>query len=252
MRCPYPGEARITARRRRCSRSRRVTTVSGSGCSSPSCSSARPSSARGLAFRQNSGSSASTTAAPVKAIVPGVVGLQIRAALARLHVQGLRANVVAVPSSEPSGRVVAQHPKAGVATADGSSVRLNVSTMPSNSGTADLATKPPASLAAGLTVPDVRGQKVNDARKELRRTGLVIDDRRVRNDDLPKNSVVSQSPAPGTAATPGDHVLVTVSSGGGKRHGGRHREANQRTRIEGKPSRRPLRRLRGRETWESD
>ena len=180
----------------------------------------------GLAVRQNSGSSASTTAAPVQAIVPGVVGLQIPAALAHLHAQGLRANVVAVPSSEPTGRVVAQHPKAGAAAAEGSAVRLNVSTMPSNGGTADLAAKPPASLAAGLTVPDVRGQKVNDARKELRRTGLVIDDRRVRI-DLPKNSVVSQSPAPGTAARRGDHVLVTVSSGGGERHGGRHREANE-------------------------
>ena len=179
----------------------------------------------GLAFRQNSGSSASTTAAPVQAIVPGVVGLQIPAALTHLHVQGLRANVVAVPSSEPTGLVVAQHPKAGAATAEGSAVRLNVSTIPSNGGTADLAAKPPASLAAGLTVPDVRGRKVNDARKELRRTGLVIDDRRVRI-DLPKNSVVSQSPAPGTAARRGDHVLVTVSSGGG-RHGGRHREANE-------------------------
>lgn len=180
----------------------------------------------GLAFRQNSGSSASTTAAPVKAIVPGVVGLQILTALAHLHVQGLRANVVAVPSSEPTGRVVAQHPKAGAGAPEGSAVRLNVSKMPSNSGTTDVAAKPPASLAAALTVPDVRGQKVNDARKELRRTGLVIDDRRVRN-DLPKNSVVSQSPAPGTAARPGDHVLVTVSSGGAKRHGGRHREANE-------------------------
>lgn len=181
----------------------------------------------GLAFRQNSGSSASTTAAPVQAIVPGVVGLQIPAALAHLHAQGLRANVVGVPSSEPTDRVVAQHPKAGAAAAEGSAVRLNVSTMPSNGGTTNLAAKPRASLAAGLTVPDVRGHKVNDARKELHRTGLVIDDRRVRNDDLPKNSVVSQSPTPGTAARRGDHVLVTVSSGGGKRHGGRRREANE-------------------------
>ena len=226
MRCPYPGEARITARRHTCSRSRRVTTVSGSGCSSPSCSSARPSSVPGwqsgrtVPVRRARPPHRSRRSSPASS----VSRFRRRSRTSTCRVSGPTS--FAVPSSEPTGLVVAQHPKAGVATAEGSAVRLNVSTMPSNGGSADLATKPPASLAAGLTVPDVRGQKVNDARKELHRTGLVIDDRRVRI-DLPKNSVVSQSPAPGTAARRGDHVLVTVSSGGGKRHGGRHREANE-------------------------
>ena len=225
-RCPYAGEARITARRRRCSRSRRVTTVSGSGCSSPSCSSARPSSAPGwhsgrtVAVRRARPPHRSRRSSPASS----VSRFRPRSRTCTCRVSGPTSSRFRAPSRPAC--VVAQHPKAGAATAEGSAVRLNVSTIPSNGGTADLAAKPPASLAAGLTVPDVRGQKVNDARKELHRTGLVIDDRRVRI-DLPKNSVVSQSPAPGTAARRGDHVLVTVSSGGGKRHGGRHREANE-------------------------
>jgi serine/threonine-protein kinase len=77
-----------------------------------------------------------------------------------------------------------------------------------------------------VTVPDVRGQKVNDARKQLRGVGLVLEIRKVPS-SLPKNSVVSQSPRPDTAAKRGDHVLVTVSrgppkakQGGGKKSGG--------------------------------
>ena len=173
-----------------------------------------------LAAWKNSSGSASTTRAPAKSIVPGVVGLPAPTAVATLHARGFRANVVAVPSSEPARRVVAQHPKAGGAVPNGSTVRLNVSTGPTTGKTADSA--PPPAATSEATVPDVRGEGINDARKDLRRAGLDVEVRRVPA-DLPKNSVVSQSRAPGTAARPGDQILVTVSSGGQKEHGGRHR-----------------------------
>ena len=66
-----------------------------------------------------------------------------------------------------------------------------------------------------MTVPDVRGQKVSDARKTLREAGLVTEQRPVPN-ALPKKTVVAQSPRPGTSAKRGDHVLVTVSDGSRK------------------------------------
>jgi serine/threonine-protein kinase len=66
-----------------------------------------------------------------------------------------------------------------------------------------------------VSVPDVRGQRVGDARKQLREDGLVLEIRKVPS-LLPKNTVVSQSPRPDTAAKHGDHVLVTVSIGEAK------------------------------------
>ena len=148
--------------------------------------------------------------------VPDVTGQQVAAALATLGAQGLRANVVRVPSSGPAGQVLAQHPKAGATAPPGSSVRLNVAAGSSSGGTTSTSpASPPPPAAVAVTVPDVRGEKVNDARKRLRETGLVLEIRKVPS-SLPKNSVVAQSPRPETAARQGDHVLVTVSRGPAK------------------------------------
>ncbi len=68
---------------------------------------------------------------------------------------------------------------------------------------------------AAVTVPDVRGERASDARKQLREAGLVLEIRKVPS-SLPKNSVVAQSPPPDTAAKQGDHLLVTVSRGRAK------------------------------------
>jgi eukaryotic-like serine/threonine-protein kinase len=144
--------------------------------------------------------------------VPDVTGQQAAAALDTLRAQGLRANVVQVPSDETAGQVIAQHPKGGATAPSGSVVRLNVATPSSSGQTTTTAPTPPPAVAA-VTVPDVRGQRVNDARKQLRGVGLVLEIRKVPS-SLPKNSVVSQSPRADTAATRGDHVLVTVSRGG--------------------------------------
>jgi PASTA domain len=178
----------------------------------------------GLAAWRNGSDRAAgtTTATPVQALVPGVVGFQAPAALAALRVHGLRGNVVTVPSSMAAGRVVAQHPKAGAAVHSGSIVRLNVSRRPAPPSNRATSTAP-APPAAAIAVPDVRGEKVDDARKELRRAGLVIDLERVPGDQ-PKNTVVLQSPGPGTSVTRGQHIVVTLSFG---RHGGRHGQGNQ-------------------------
>jgi beta-lactam-binding protein with PASTA domain len=177
-----------------------------------------------LAARKNGTGSASPTSVPPRTIVPGVVGLPAPAAVATLQAQGLQANVVSVPSSAPANRVVAQHPRAGGAVPPGSTVRLNASTGPTTTRTA-VNRPPPSAATPELTVPDVRGEKVNDARKELRSAGLDVEFSRVPS-DLPKNTVVSQSPAPGTATRLGEQILVTASSGGHKEHSGHHRGAD--------------------------
>jgi beta-lactam-binding protein with PASTA domain len=78
--------------------------------------------------------------------------------------------------------------------------------------------------AAGLTVPDVRGKKLPDARKQLRDLGLVAEVTRASS-TLPKQTVVQQSPATGATAERGDHVVLTVSDGAKKddKGNGHHR-----------------------------
>jgi serine/threonine-protein kinase len=165
----------------------------------------------------------SVSKGPKPVPVPDVTGQQLHAAIQTLQAQGLRARVVRVPNPQPAGQVVAQHPRAGATAAARSAVRLNVSggqtqqttpttTAASPTTTAATAAPPSGPSAAPVTVPDVRGQKLSDARKTLRAAGLVTEERRVPN-ALPKKTVVAQSPKPGTTRKRGDHVLVTVSDG---------------------------------------
>jgi len=61
--------------------------------------------------------------------VPSVVGSAEAEATAEVETAGLKPNIVQVPSADPAGTVVAQHPTGGQA-ARGSTVRLNVSRGP--------------------------------------------------------------------------------------------------------------------------
>jgi len=61
--------------------------------------------------------------------VPSLVGASQADAEAQLQVAGLKANIIPVPSQDPSGTVVAQNPTSGEARR-GSAVRLNVSKGP--------------------------------------------------------------------------------------------------------------------------
>ena len=58
--------------------------------------------------------------------VPSVVGTTESDATAQVTAAGLKPNIVQVPSTQPAGTVVAQHPAGGQAER-GSTVRLNVS-----------------------------------------------------------------------------------------------------------------------------
>ena len=155
--------------------------------------------------------------------IPDVVGQGEAAAINTVKAQGFVPDVARVPSDQPPGQVVAQHPVAGTKSAPGSGVRLNVAVEPkarSKGSTSAPKVSQPGSTTTGssapatviVTVPDLTGKKLLAARKLIRRAGLVTEFKRVPN-DLPKGTVVSQSPKPGTTAKRGAHVLVNVSLG---------------------------------------
>jgi beta-lactam-binding protein with PASTA domain len=161
--------------------------------------------------------------------IPDLVGQEEAAAVSTLKAQGFVPDVARVPSDQPAGVVVAQHPVAGTKAALRSGVRLNVSTGakpksssstgPSTTPTpaapssgATTASKSPTPAPATVTVPDLVGKKLLAARKLIRKAGLVTEFKRVPSEE-PKGTVVSQSPKPGTTRKRDDHVLVNVSLG---------------------------------------
>jgi serine/threonine-protein kinase len=166
--------------------------------------------------------------------VPDVVGQSGSQAVALLNAAGFRPTQVEVPSSEPKGTVIAQAPKAGEKAQPDTKVRLNVSggtapatgasTAPPPATTAPAPTTAPASTTparpapsrparpATVTVPNVEGKTLEQARPPLRRAGLVIEVKYVPSDE-PNGTLVAQARKPGTTARRGEHMLVTVSSG---------------------------------------
>jgi eukaryotic-like serine/threonine-protein kinase len=154
--------------------------------------------------------------------VPDVVGQSAAQAINVLQAQGFKANLVRVPSTEPAGTVVAQAPKPGQKAAGGSAVRLNVSSGPQQTTTAPSPPSPkkasspspkkaaPADTSA--TIPDVVGRKLKQARKEIRKAGLITEVKYVPSQET-EGTVVAQSPKPDSSAKTGDHVLVNVSLG---------------------------------------
>jgi eukaryotic-like serine/threonine-protein kinase len=165
--------------------------------------------------------------------VPDVVGQSESQAVSLLKAAGFAATPVEVPSSETKGNVVAQRPKAGEQAEPGTKVRLNISSgaAPSAGGSTTTAATTPASTApaattparpaparparpATVTVPDVEGKTLQQARVALRTAGIVMEIRYVPNDQ-PSGTVVAQAKQPGTAVKRGDHMLVTVSQGSG-------------------------------------
>jgi len=153
--------------------------------------------------------------------VPDVVGQSESQAVALLKAAGFETTPVSVPSGETKGNVIAQRPKAGEKAQPGTNVRLNVSSGATPSGGTTTAPTPAGSTPAppkptqpaAVTVPDVEGKTLQEARLALRSAGIVMAIRYVPNDQ-PSGTVVAQAKSPGATAKRGDHMLVTVSEGG--------------------------------------
>src|SRR5205823_8764625 len=101
--------------------------------------------------------------------VPDVVGQSRPAAIAAVRGAGLVPTVFKVPSGQPKGTVVAQHPAAGARAPRGSKVRLNVA---QGASAAPPPPPPPPPAPAKATIPDVTGQQQDAAQKQLSDAGF--------------------------------------------------------------------------------
>jgi serine/threonine-protein kinase len=135
---------------------------------------------------------------PQRVVVPEVRGVPEAEAARRIREAGL---AIAERRRRPNesvaaGRAVRTDPAAGTALAEGSTVVLVVSQGP-----------PP------VTVPDLIGRRVGNARKAIADAGLVEGEATWIESREPRNTIVSQDPPAGTEARRGSAVSYTVSAG---------------------------------------
>jgi len=129
--------------------------------------------------------------------VPKVTGLTQTEALLSLEHIRLRGDVRFVYSSTVArGLVISQSPRPRGQLRRGSIALVAVSRGPDR-----------------VSVPTLSGEPISQARRDLRRLGLLIRSKKSNDETVPKGAVVSQSPAPGTVVSGGQLVQVVVSSG---------------------------------------
>jgi serine/threonine-protein kinase len=95
----------------------------------------------------------------------------------------------------PEGVVLSTDPKAGTTLKRGSTVTVTVS-----------------KGRAPISVPDLKGKNINDARAEAERLGLRVVEE-YKDNDAPADQVIKQSPEPGTGAEKDDEIKLQVSKG---------------------------------------
>lgn len=102
----------------------------------------------------------------------------------------------------PQGVVIEQDPKANTKLSKGSGVTLYISKGPQ---------------PKNIQTPDLTGMTVDEARSELAKVKLKLDDTisRTTSYEYLEGQIVSQNPAPDTSADEGSAVQVTVSKGPG-------------------------------------
>jgi beta-lactam-binding protein with PASTA domain len=130
--------------------------------------------------------------------VPEVTGQTQAQAETLLSASGLRVGTVAskVDSKVAAGTVLDQDPKAGVEVNKGASVNLVV-----------------AGSIPKSPVPNVVGMNSSDANTAITAAGFVVRSTSTYSETVPKDAVISQSPAAGTAAEKGSDVSIALSLG---------------------------------------
>ena len=162
------------------------------------------------------GSTVSLRISKGQATVPNVVGQPIATARSVLRGAGLVAATFKVPSAEPQGTVVTQHPAPNTKVPRGSKVRLNVSTGSATPATTTTATTTrtttTTSAATRVRVPKVVGLQQAAAQRRLNRARL-----RSRvvyvSSTKPSGQVIAQAPPAGTQVRRGSRVRIDVSLG---------------------------------------
>jgi beta-lactam-binding protein with PASTA domain/tRNA A-37 threonylcarbamoyl transferase component Bud32 len=136
-----------------------------------------------------------SSAGPHQADVPAVVGEKLDQALGDLRQANLKWKIVRVDDDAPEDEVIAQSPTGGASVDQGSTVTLRVSNGP----------KP-------VIVPNVVNSSFESANSALLGRGFAVRRRNVESDQ-PKDTVVAQSPGPGTYQPPGSTITLSVSKG---------------------------------------
>ena len=133
-----------------------------------------------------------------QASVPAVVGLPEPTALARIAQAKLVAeSTTAASDTVPEGEVISQSPEEGTQVDEGSTVRITVSAGPS-----------------AITVPDLRGQTLAEARAQLIDVGLQLGEVEEVNDpETPEDQIIDSNPTAGTGVAPASKINVRVGTG---------------------------------------
>jgi beta-lactam-binding protein with PASTA domain/aminoglycoside phosphotransferase (APT) family kinase protein len=130
-------------------------------------------------------------------VVPNVVGDTEQVARQKLRDAGLRVDVKQEQNeANPPGQVLNQNPTPGARVGRNSVVRITVAGAPGD-----------------VTVPDVVGRKIDDARDALEDVGLEVAVTSRPDERIDRDTVISQSPAGRTQAPRGSTVELVVSSG---------------------------------------
>ena len=129
--------------------------------------------------------------------MPDVAGLAAADAVKALQARKLTPTLEQVDSQEAPGTVISQEPKAGKRAKPGSKVVLQV-----------------AKAAVPVAVPDVSGEREQQAIAALRQAGLTARVVQVPSAQA-KGTVVAQRPAAGQKLAKGSAVRLNVASGAG-------------------------------------
>jgi serine/threonine-protein kinase len=134
---------------------------------------------------------------PERFPVPDLAGLEVAAAKGELQQRNLKYKEGTGQYSDtvPEGAVISTNPAQGTELKRGDTVTVVVSKG-----------KPP------ITIPDLSGQNINDARNALQQLGLTAVER-YKDSDQPRDQVIGQNPKPGTGAANNAEVTLDVSKG---------------------------------------
>jgi eukaryotic-like serine/threonine-protein kinase len=152
--------------------------------------------------------------------VPNVVGTQEEIARDVLQHDGFEVEVVRQPTDQRTGVVVEQDPEAGSKLAQGSTVRIVVSTgLPPTTTVTETETVSGPSGESGpetVEMPDVTGDDYVDAVDELVDAGVFPDFIPIESSEE-RGTVVKQSPESGEDVEQGASVRLDVALGDGER-----------------------------------
>jgi serine/threonine-protein kinase len=129
--------------------------------------------------------------------VPDLTGIELAAAKGELEQNNLKLKEGTGKYSDtiPEGAVVSTDPAKGTELKRGDTVTVVVS-----------------KGKAPIAVPDLIGKNINDARSQLQLLGLTALER-YKESDQPADTVIGQTPKPGTGAANDDQVTLDVSKG---------------------------------------